>query len=148
MQPYGSDLRTRIVEAYDNQEGSVRDLAERFVVAPNTVQNYLNLRRQTGSLAPHRPGGRGSNPLIDEEGLQEVRRLVAEQPDATESELARQFERRRRVAVSRATMGRALRRLGLTRKKKRFTPQSGTPRGDTRRARTSFDVLAPFRSNT
>ncbi|WP_437762770.1 transposase [Sorangium sp. So ce764] len=50
-------MRTRIVEAYDNQEGSVRELAERFAVAPNTVQNYLNLRRQTGSLTPHPSGG-------------------------------------------------------------------------------------------
>jgi len=41
MEPYGLDLRTRIVEAHENGEGSVRELAERFAVAPNTVQNYL-----------------------------------------------------------------------------------------------------------
>lgn len=114
--PYGIELRKRIVEAYDNKEGSVRELAERFAVAPNTVQNYLNLRKETGSLAP-RPHGGGVAPLLDEHGLDEVRRLAQDAPDATEVELADRFVRRRRVQISRQTMGRALRRLGLTRKK-------------------------------
>jgi transposase len=116
MKPYGLDLRKRIVDAYDNKEGSVRELAERFAVVPNTVQNYLNLRRETDSLDP-RPSGGGPGPLIDEQGLQEVRHLVEEHPDATEPELARAFEAQRHIYVSRATMGRARRRLGWTRKK-------------------------------
>ena len=41
------------------REGSVRDLAERFAVAPNTVQNYLSIRAgrpdRTGSCAPRSP---------------------------------------------------------------------------------------------
>jgi transposase len=117
MQPYALDLRRRIVEAYDNKEGSVRDLADRFAVVPSTVQNYLNLRRKTGGLVPRRSGGGGGGPLISEQRLQDVRRLVDERPDATETELAREFERRTRIFVSRATMGRARRRLGMTRKK-------------------------------
>lgn len=133
MRPYALDLRTRIVDAYDNKEGSVRDLAERFAVAPNTVQNYLSLRRKTGSLEPLPSGGGGAEPLINEQGLQEVRRLVSEFPDASETELARAFEVRQRVMVSRATIGRARRRLGMTRKKNSPCDRAGHPQG-TRRA--------------
>jgi transposase len=132
MRPYALDLRSRIVEAYDNKEGSVRDLAERFAVAPNTVQNYLSLRRKTGSLEPLPSGGGGAEPLINEEGLQEVRRLVDEFPDASETELARAFEERQRVMVSRATIGRARRRLQVTRKKNSSCGRAGHPQGKRR----------------
>src|SRR3954452_3458899 len=87
MGPYGIDLRTRIVEAYHNREGSVRELAERFAVAPNTVQNYLALHRKTGSVAP-RPHGGGVPPAIAEQGRAHLRALVEATPDATEEELA------------------------------------------------------------
>ena len=46
--PYSLDLRRRIVAAYQNGEGSIRELAERFSVAPNTVQNYLRQVRTSG----------------------------------------------------------------------------------------------------
>jgi transposase len=115
-EPYGHDLRSRIVRAYLNKEGSVRELAERFAVVPNTVQNYLNLFKKTGSLEP-RPHGGGIDPRIADDRLDDVRRLVQELPDATESELAHEFSRRHRIPVSRQTMGRALHRIGWTRKK-------------------------------
>ncbi len=114
---HGLDLRTRIVEAYENGEGSVREVAERFAVSPGTVQNYRNLKRATGRLDP-RPVGGGVAPLLGAEGLQKVRQLVEEQPDATEEELADELARKHAIAVSRPTMGRALQRLGITRKKK------------------------------
>lgn len=116
MRPYGIELRERIVTAYDNREGSIRELAERFVVAVGTVQSYLKLARTKGDLTP-RPHAGGTAPLIDEAGLEHVRLLVHEKPDATEADLAEVFSRHQGVEVSRQTIGRALQRLGLTRKK-------------------------------
>ncbi len=116
MGPYAMDLRTRIVRAYRNREGSIRDLAERFAVAPGTVQDYLRLDRANGSPAP-RPHGGGTQPLIDEKGLERVRLLVQEKPDATERNLVEDLRRRHGLEVSRQTLGRALRRLNITRKK-------------------------------
>jgi transposase len=132
MRAYGTELRRRIVEAHNNGEGSVRDLAERFAVAPNTVQNYLNLQRATGSLEP-RPHGGGLPSKIDDQGLQQVRALVEETPDATVDELADDFSRRHHIAVGRSTMDRALHRLNMTRKKKFFMRPSETRRGASRR---------------
>jgi transposase len=124
MRAYGSELRRRIVEAHNHGEGSVRDLAERFAVAPNTVQNYLNLQRATGSIDP-RPHGGGVPPKIDDQGLQQVRALVDETPDATVDELADDFSRRHHLAVGRSTMDRALHRLNMTRKKSSSCDRAG-----------------------
>ena len=116
MRAYGLELRGRIVAAYQNGEGSLREIAERFVVAVGTVRDYLALSRTTGSLEP-RPHGGGIPPLLDKEGLEHVRLLVQQTPDATETELADNLARHHHIAVSRQTMGRALHHLGLTRKK-------------------------------
>ena len=126
MRPYGIELRTRIVEAHVRGEGSVRDLAERFAVAPNTVQNYLNLYRATGSVGP-RPHGGGVPPKIDEQGLQQVRALLDATPDATVDELADDFSRRHHIAVGRSTMDRAIHRLNVTRKKVLHATERDTP---------------------
>jgi transposase len=125
MDPYSIDLRQRIVDAYRKGEGSVRELARRFVVSPNTVQNYLNLERETGSVAP-RPHGGGPAPKLDDAGVQEVRTLIEEKNDRTLDEIAKELETRRSVHVGRTTVWRALDRLGLPRKKRRFARASRT----------------------
>jgi transposase len=107
--PYRLELRRRIVGAYNNREGSVRALAKRFAVAPNTVENYLELLRETGSLTP-RPHGGGARRRIDAQHLDEVRRLIGEMPDATVAELVQVFAQRYQIAVSRPTMARTLQR--------------------------------------
>jgi transposase len=131
---YGLDLRMRIVDAYDNREGSVRELAERFDVAPGTVQSYLNLRRATGRVEPRPPSG-GVAPLIRGEDLPKVQRLVEEQPDATTDELADHLARKYGIAVSRPTMGLALARLRITRKKTLHAAEQDSPRVQKERRR-------------
>ena len=123
MKPYHTDLRKRIVDAYEKAEGSVRELAARFKVAPRTVQNYLNLKRETGSVEP-RPHGGGPVPKLDDSGVRELRAVVEEKNDRTLDEIANEVERRRQVSVGRTTVWRILDRLGLTRKKKRNTPRN------------------------
>jgi transposase len=139
MRPYGLDLRTKILEAYERGEGSVRTLARLFGVTPNTVQNYRTRVRVTGRLEPD-PHAGGVPPRIDDAHREEVRALVAEKPDATVAELAKLFARRARIRVSRPTMGRVLQALGLTRKKKRFMRTSATPSGSSLRALGSRDA--------
>lgn len=123
---HGLDLRTRIVDAYENGEGSIREVAERFVVSPGTVQSYLKIKRATGRLDP-RPVSGGIAPIIGAEGLQKVRQVVEEHPDATTEELADELARNHAIAVSRPTMGRALQRLGITRKKNATRDRAGQP---------------------
>jgi transposase len=107
--PYPLELRRRIVRAYTHKQGSIRALAKRFSVAPNTVQNYLKLLRATGSLAP-RPHSGGRKLRIPSRWLQEVRRLLREIPQATVAELAEAFAQRHPIEMSRSTMARAIQR--------------------------------------
>lgn len=107
--PYGLELRGRIVGAYATKEGSIRDLAKRFGVSPKTVQNYCNLLRRTGSLAP-RPHGGGVKPRIEPQHLEAIRDLLRDMPDAIVAELTEAFAQRCHVKVSPQTMARALQR--------------------------------------
>lgn len=123
---HGLDLRTRIVDSYENKEGSIREIAERFKVSPTTVQSYLRLKRSTGGLDPLPVSG-GSEPILGAKELESVRQIVEEHPDATAEEIADELARRHIAAVSRPTMGRALQRLGLTRKKNAARSRAGQP---------------------
>ncbi|MGE5754141.1 MAG: transposase, partial [Planctomycetaceae bacterium] len=80
-------------------------------------------RRQTGSIAP-KPHGGGQPPAFDGEAAERLRAAVAADPDATLKELAAAS----RVACSTSAVDRALRRLGITRKKSRSGPPSRTGR--------------------
>jgi transposase len=127
MRPISSDLRQRIVDTYRRGEGSVREVAQRFKVASKTVQNYLNLQRDTGSVAP-RPHGGGPAPKLDEVGVQAVRTLLEEKNDQTLKELTEQLAARHQVQVSRSTVWRAVERLGITRKKNSPRQRAGSGR--------------------
>ena len=116
MKPYHIDLRKRIVDAYQKAEGSVRELAVRFKVAPGTVQNYLKLARETGSVEP-RPHAGGPAPRLDDAGVRELRAVVEEKNDRTLDEIANELDLRCKVRVGRTTVWRILDRLGITRKK-------------------------------
>src|SRR3954453_14521095 len=113
MTPYSQDLRQRILETVEGGEGSLRQIARRFLVSLSFVTRLLQLHRSTGSLRP-RPHGGGHPAKLSPQDLERLRELVRQQPDATLEEL------RQRLGVSCSTMtiARALRRLGLPRKKK------------------------------
>jgi transposase len=126
--PYSTDLRTKIVEAYERGEGTQRGLAARFGVSGTFVVDLLRRHRQTGSVAPTGHGG-GQQPRLDAKGLEVVAMLVKAEKDATLDELIERVAERHGVRVSNPTMSRVLTRLGLPRKKSRSTPQSATHRG-------------------
>ena len=65
--PYSIDLREKIVTAYENQEGSMQKLAERFKVSKNFVADLLCRFKQTGQVAP-KPHGGGRSPSVKATG--------------------------------------------------------------------------------
>jgi putative transposase len=116
--PLDVDLRTRVVAAYTNGEGTYDEIARRFVVSPASVSRYLRRSRESGSVAP-RPATGGQPHRLGAAGEAVLRALVAEQPDAYCWELADRLLERTGVKLDEDTVGKALRRLGLTRKKRR-----------------------------
>lgn len=113
MSAYSHDLRQRVLDAVERGEGSLRQIARRFVVSLSFVVRLLQLQRRTGSIAP-KPHRGGHPPALSPEDLERLRELVRQQPDATLEEL----QKRLGVACSTAAICRALEKLGLPRKKK------------------------------
>ncbi len=111
------DLRQRVVDAYHRGEGSFKKIAERFDIGEATVNRWVRLARETGSVAP-RPHGGGHPTHFHEEGLKNLRALVEEMPDATTYELTDAWHARGYPQVSRSALTKALsKKLGLTKKK-------------------------------
>ena len=132
MKPLSNDLRERILNAVDHREGSRRQLAARFSVNVSTITRLLQLRRQTGSSQP-RPHGGGVAPTLDRDGLERLRALVEEDPDATLEAL------KQRLGLDGSIMlvWRALKKLGITVKKK--SPRAAErDRPEVRRKRRKF----------
>ncbi|OBU77498.1 helix-turn-helix domain-containing protein [Cylindrospermopsis raciborskii S07] len=55
--PYSIDLRNRVIVAWVAQEGSQRQLAERFKVSLSFVRNLVRRYRETGQVEPKQCGG-------------------------------------------------------------------------------------------
>lgn len=130
------DLRQRIIAAWQEREGTWKELAERFGVGEATVDRLVARFRRTGSVAPDPHGGGQSHRIPDEE-LPIVRRLLDATPDISIEELAEAYWLASRNRVSRATMGRAVVRLGYTRKKRPSSARSGTGRASRRSTKRS-----------
>ncbi len=132
MEPLSNDLRERILNAVDNREGSRRKLAARFSVNTSTITRLLQLRRRTGSFEP-RPRGGGAAPALDQDGLERLRGLVKESPDATLDALKQGPGIGGTIMIVR----RGSRKLGITLKKKSpHASERDTP--EVRKKRRSF----------
>jgi transposase len=115
MKAYSQDLRLRIVGAVDSGL-SKAGVARRFAVALSTVKLYLTQRE--ADPAPSK-GVPGPAPRIAPNDRAAVAAQVRATPDATLVEHAAAWEKTHGVRVSQWTMGRVIRRLALTRKKRR-----------------------------
>jgi transposase len=82
MKPYSTDSRTRVVQADEHREGTMRQLATTFRVSLSWVRRLLKPYRETGSVAP-KPHGGGAPATVDGSGLAVVQTLVHAAPDAT-----------------------------------------------------------------
>lgn len=140
MGPYPIELRWRVVDAHLNGKGSLTEIAEQFSVSESFVCAMLAQCRRTGSVAP-RPHGGGRHKL-GLKGDAKLRALVEADPDATLDELRARLRRSRGISLTRSGIGRALRRLGLPRKKKRSMRPSRTDPTYRQRAPRSDGVRA------
>jgi transposase len=113
MTPYSPDLRHRIVDTVLRGDGTIRQIAERFLVSISFVTRLLQRYRSTGAVAP-RPHGGGNPAVLTEEDHQRLRKFIRDQPDATLEECRTHLG----AACSLMTISRVLTQLGLPRKKK------------------------------
>src|SRR3954449_11349648 len=134
---YSTDLRERALAACEAGEGRQSEIARRHRVGERTLSVWLKLAREEGRRHP-KPRRGGTRPVGGEAAT--LAALVAERNDATLAEYADRLADRTGVRRSPSALCRALRALGLVRKKRRSRPPSGIartwprrgPRGGTR----------------
>lgn len=124
------DLRERIVAAYDGQEGTRDDIAQRFRVSLGMVKKLIQQRRHTGELG-HRHHRAGRKPMLVAGHRQQMRSLLAQKPDLTLKELRAAMT----LECSLQAIHVVLVKMGLTYKKRRSVPRSKTARTSLRHAK-------------
>src|SRR5215208_5005289 len=98
MRAYSTDLREKLVLAYEAGEGTLEEVADTFGVSRCTVARMIRLWRGGRGLAPL-PHGGGYPATLSEKMLALLQKQVATQPDATLAELAALLKRKAKAQV-------------------------------------------------
>ena len=124
---YSDDLRRRILQAYEQEEGSEARLAQRFRVSLSYVKKIRRQLRHTGKMerVPHQPGRK---PKFTGPVRQQLCRWLEQQPDLTLAELQEQLRQQQQLSVSLPALWIVLRKIGMRLKKSHSTRKSATRR--------------------
>ena len=135
MKPYSYDLRIRIFNF--SLSNSIQETADMFGISPNTVFLLKKLFIETGSLNP-RDRQYEYTHLITPEGELYLQLLLAEEVDLTLEELCNRYEEAYGVRVSIGTLFNTLKKLNITRKKKKYSdPKKNT--NDVKAKKENYD---------
>jgi transposase len=84
MQPYSIDFRQKIIEIYQQENISIRKLAQRFKVAKSFIQKLLKQYRETGNLSFQKSGGSPPRKLQSEQLITLIE-IIESNNDATKN---------------------------------------------------------------
>jgi len=125
--PLGDDLRRKLLFAYDQGEGTLEELAGRFLVSQGWAKKISAARNRSGQAerVPHKPGRK---PRVGAEQQKLVITWVASQPDLTLIEIKAKLQTEAGITLGVPRVWRLLRKLNLRLKKSRSTPPSAIPK--------------------
>ena len=123
--PIDKRIRETIIRLRDEGRTYV-EIADLVKVGYATVNRIIRLHRETGDITHRQPGGGNASPIRDEVA-EALCVIVVENPDATVAEMTEMLTARGIVETSRSSVQRALKRLGISRKKP-SRPASATRR--------------------
>ena len=118
MKVYSNEFRERVINAVKRGEAPL-SIAKRLEVSFSWVYRLLRRYRATGNYEAQ-PSNAGAKPKLSESDLELLSQAVNENPDATLEELKYLAG----LSVSVSTICRALKKLKLSFKKKRFMQAS------------------------
>ena len=117
MRPYSVDFRQKIIDVWEKEKISIRELATRFNVAKSFIQKLLKQYRETGDIRP-RPQGGSPPTKLNSEQLVILVEIIEANRDATLQELSNLLYEKTEIKVSRATLGRITKKLNQSFPKK------------------------------
>lgn len=107
---YSYDLRTKVINAIDS--GMRKSQASRiFQISRNTIDTWLKQREETGNYQAKVRYQQGYNPKITD--LEQFQQFVQANGSKTQAEMAEAWPEK----ISDRTIGKALKKIGYTRKK-------------------------------
>ena len=117
MRPYSVDFRQKIIDVWEKEKISIRELAKRFNVAKSFIQKLLKQYQETGDIRP-RPQGGSPPTKLNSEQLVILVEIIEANRDATLQELSNLLYEKTQIKVSRATLGRITKKLNQSFPKK------------------------------
>ena len=134
--PYSDDLRRKLLEAYQRNEGSLNELSVRFSVSEAWAKKISARLLRTGKMERELGRKRGPASKVTPEIEQDLKDWIGKQADLTLSELQARLMEQRSLKISVSRLWTVLKQLGMRFKKSRSTPQSKTPKPAGKRGRT------------
>jgi len=122
---YSMEFRRAVADAYD-ECGSSAEVAEQFSCSESWVRRLIQRRRETGGSLEPRPLKLPNNNKLDDDDLDQLRKLIEKTPDMTLEELAAALDANVGKKVSVPTVWRATQTLKLLLKKSPNMPPSRT----------------------
>lgn len=115
MKAYSVDLRQRVIEAYQNKEGSQRQLAKRFKLSRSTIQAWLKSYDRDKTMTPKPRGGRALK--LEPAAQEQLTDLLKTHADATLAEHTQRLAEATGQRIHPSTLWRYAKRLGYSYKK-------------------------------
>jgi transposase len=145
--PLGDDLRRKLLFAYDQGEGTLGELAGRFLVSEGWAKKISAARNRTGQAerVPHKPG-RKQRAGVDVQ--QQVRDWFVQQPDLTLVEVQRKLYNEAAISLGLPRVWNLLRKLGLRLKKSHSTPAREIAKPTASSAKSLLRASGRSRRNT
>jgi len=114
---YGDDLRRKLLSAYDQGEGTLEELADRFLASVGWAKKISAQRNRSGQAerVPHKPGRK---PHVGTQLYPKVLSWVSAQADLTPAELQAKLHAEAGVSLSLPQIWHLLRKLSLRLKKR------------------------------
>ena len=122
--PYDYDLRRKVIEAIELNGMKRCEASEYFGISRNTIHQWFQLKSETGDVHPRpleRPGY--GHKIVD---WDEFQAFVLANPDKTQAEMAALWK----DDISERTIGRALQKIGFTRKKRPMAIENGMSKNE------------------
>jgi transposase len=123
---YSDDLRRKLLEAHEQGEGSLPELAKRFRVSVGWAWKISATRSRTGTTERPAGGKRGRKSRITAEVIEYLRWRVKGQPDRTLAELQEDLRTGQNVEIGITWLWMVLKQMGLRLKKSHSVPLSRT----------------------
>src|SRR5271167_160492 len=124
--PYANDLRRKFLQAYEQGQGTLGELAEQFGVSEGWAKKISAVRTRTGQM-DRPPWRRGPASRVTAAVQRWMGEQLRQQPELTLVELQRQLQAAKGLRLSIGRLWLALQQIGLRLKRSHSTPRNKKP---------------------